>query len=196
MRAGAGLAAALLVAGCAATAPPPRVTAGPPPRVALMPLENLAGRPEPEDLLTRVFLVALGEDGAYEVVEPGDLEAVLSDLRIRTTSMLTREQATAIAARVRADYLMLGTILEYGAARTPEGEVPSVGVSLRALSGRTGRVVWTGMKVRTGEDRETVFGWGRERSRERLAESTARELVRGFRLPAGVDSLPAGGGRP
>lgn len=55
--------------------------------------------------------------------------------------------------------------------------MPSFTLALRVLDGRSGEVVWTDLRARTGQDRETVFGWGREESLERLAESTARELV-------------------
>jgi hypothetical protein len=34
---------------------------------------------------------------------------------------------------------------------------------------------------RSGEDRETVFGWGRVNSTERLVEELATELLRDFR---------------
>ncbi len=195
---------ALAVAGCAATAPAPVMAPGAPgapgapalQRVAMLPLENLSGRAEPGEMVTRVFFGALGRTGACEMVEPGDVEAGLSQFRIRTTGMLTSEQAVKLAERLRAAYLMTGAILNCESVRTPEGDVPSVGVSMRLLSGADGRVVWTAMRVRSGEDRETVFNWGRVHSLERLTEQTAEELFRRFRLPAGPDSLPAPGGKP
>ena len=191
-----GLAAALALAGCAATATPPQpVSTAGQPRVALLPLENLAGKPEAADVVTRVMFAALGQTGAVELVEPGDVEARLSEYRIRTSGMLTTEQAVKLAGRLRADYLMTGTILEFGTVHTPEGDVPSVGVSMRLLSNADGRVVWTAMRIRTGDDRETVFNWGRERSLERLTERTAAELFKRFRLPAPSDTLRSAGGK-
>ncbi len=184
-------------AGCAATVPPPAdsaVGAGLQ-RVAMLPLENLSGNPEAGDVVTRVFFGALGQTGVVELVEPGDVEAGLSEYRIRTSGMLTTEQTVKLAARLRASYLMTGTVLEYGAVKTPEGDVPSVGVSMRLLSGTDGRVVWTAMKVRTGEDHQTVFEWGRVRSLERLTEQTAVEMFKRLRLPATSDSLPSPGGK-
>jgi hypothetical protein len=64
------------------------------------------------------------------------------------------------------------------------------------LEADSARVVWTAMRVRTGEDRETIFGWGRELSQEKLAERLAREMFEKFQLPAGVDSTTGSGGRP
>jgi TolB-like protein len=189
----------LLCVGCAAHAPRPAAVAAPAaglPRVAFLPLENLSGRGEAEDRLTRIFYSALAQTGTCEVVETGDVEAAYRDMRIRTTGMLTSQQAVRLGERLRARYLLTGSILEYAMVRTPDGEVPAVGVALRMLEADSARVVWTAMRVRTGEDRETIFGWGRELSQEKLAERLAREMFEKFQLPAGVDSTTGSGGRP
>jgi len=188
---------AVLAWGCAASRPPAPAPApapaGPLPRVALLPLENLSGRPECGDLLTRICQGALARTGTCEPAEPGDIEGAMAEARVRTTGLLTSEQAVQIAGRLRARYLLAGTILECGRVRTPEGEVPSVGVALRLLTGDSAQVVWTAMKVRTGDDRETIFGWGRELSLERLAERTMGEMFESFRIPAGSRGSAAAG---
>lgn len=187
----------VLVAGCAASLPaPPAVdVAGARPRVALLPFENLTSRPDAADRLSRVFAGVLGETGACQPVEPGDIEQVFAELRIRDVNGLTRESVPQVAKRLDAEWLLAGTILEYGAQRTPEGEVPSVGVTLRLLDGRDGRTAWSAMRVRTGEDRESLFGIGRVRSLDQLSERLARELFAGFRLPGPGDTLARNGGR-
>ena len=189
---------AVLFSGCAASPPPAPVSAsaGPLPRVALLPLENLSGRPECGDLLTRICEAALARTGKCQTVEPGDIQGAMAEARVRTTGLLTSEQAVQLAGRLRARYLLAGTILECGRVRTPEGEVPSVGIALRLLMGDSAQVVWTAMKVRTGDDRETIFGWGREPSLERLAERTVAEMFESFRLPAGSREPAAAGGTP
>jgi hypothetical protein len=89
---------------------------------------------------------------------------------------------------------MAGSVLEYGSVRTPEGEYPSVGVSLRLLDARDGRTAWSAMRVITGQDRESVFGMGRVRNLDQLTERLARELLAGFRLPTETPKT-AGGSR-
>jgi hypothetical protein len=197
------LALALAFTGCAASRPaPPAVdVAGARPRVALLPFENLSPRPDAGDRLSRVFAGVLGETGACQPVEPGDIEQVFAELRIRDVNGITRESIPRVAQRLDAEWLLAGTILEYGAQRTPEGDVPSVGVALRLLDGRNGRTAWTATRVRTGEDRESLFGIGRVRSLDQLAEQLARELFAGFRLPDRADTLARdtlvrNGGRP
>jgi TolB-like protein len=188
--------ACLVLLGCAATASHrPAATDAVRPRVALMPLENLSGHPEAADLITRVVFAALGSTGRCELVEPGKVDAVLTELRIRTPGMLTGEDAASISSRLGAGYLLLGTILESGTVRTPDGEIPAVGIALRLVSGDSAKVLWSGLKIRTGEDRETIFGWGRERSLERIAERTAAGVLEDFHIPGPAGSSPSKGDR-
>ena len=197
LRAASVLTLSILLSGCAASIPPP-----PPvgvsstlPRVALLPLENLSTRPDAGDRLSRVFVGVLGETRTCQAVQIADVEQVFTELRIRDASGVTRERVPEVAAKLDARWLMAGTILEYGTVRTPEGEVPSVGVSLRLLDGRDGRTAWSAMRVRTGEDQETLFGFGRVRSLDQLSERLARELLAGFQLPAPGDTLVKTGGK-
>jgi TolB-like protein len=180
--------AVLLVLGAGCTAggrarPDADVTAGPRPRVAIVPFENLTLREDASDVLTRVLFVELVRTGTSEVVESGEVEAVLESLRVRPTGSLATEQIRAIGARLRVGYLMVGSVLESDVTRTSEGDVPSVGVALKLLEVASGRVVWANLVVRTGDDREKVFGWGRELDRNRLASALARDILRDFRIP-------------
>lgn len=185
---------ALALSGCASTAPVARAPGAPLERVALLPLENLATRPEAGDLVTRVVYGTMSQGARCEMVEHGDVEAAMRDLRVRTSGMLTTEQAVRLATRLEARYLLTGTILECGTVRTPEGEVPSVGLTLRMLDGTTGRVTWNAMRVRTGDDHETLFGWGREVSLERLTQRALEDMLRRFPLPAAAVAAPDTGG--
>lgn len=184
---------ALLAAGCAGHAPPPAAAAGTAPRatIAMLPLENLSGRPENGDRVSRLVWTTLGEQGRYQVVDPGQMDAALVELRIRSSAAITREQVAAVSKRLSAPWILAGTVLECGAVRTPDGDVPSFSLALRLLDGGSGRVVWTGMRAHSGEDHETVFGWGRETDLDRLAQLTARELIAAIQVPAASDSVPA-----
>lgn len=193
----AALLAALLLGGCAAHVPPP-----PPvglsstlPRVALLPLENLSPRPDAAEHLTRVLAGVLGETRACQPVAPGDVEAAFSELRVRDVNGVTRDLMPVLGGKLDAEWLLAGSILEYGSVRSPEGDVPTVGLTLRLFEARTGRTAWSAMRVRTGEDRETLFGMGRVRNLDQLSERVARELLEGFRLPAPGDTTLKIGGK-
>ena len=182
-----------LAAGCSASrsAHVAEVTAGPKPRLALIPLENLTLREDASESMTRMLFVELVKRGACEMVESGEVEAVMESLRVRPTSSLDAEDRTEIARRLRAAYLMVGSVLEYDMAHTPDGDVPSIALTLKVIDAASGRVVWADLGVRTGDDRERIFGWGRERSRERLGAVMAEEILRGLEFPAAAPLPPA-----
>lgn len=195
LRIGALFAVALLaavVAGCGAHTAgsvglaSPGASATP---IIVLPLENLASRVEYGDRVSRIVWSTVAASGRFDAVEPGEVESAMNDVRVRSTGMLTRDQILKLSGRLKARWIMAGTLLECGTVRTPDGEVPSIALSLRIVDGQTGRVAWTNMRARTGEDRETIFGWGRVSSLERLTDVTVRELIAGIRIPAGTDSL-------
>ena len=194
-RASAAFAAALLItlSGCASGGrprPAAEVTAGIRQRVALIPLENLTGRPDAGDVFTRVLFTELVHNPSCEVVESGEVDAAMESLRVRATGSLTSDQLAALGRTLRAPYLMVGSALESDVIRTPDGDVPSVGVALKLIEVASGRIVWADLMVRTGDDREKAFGWGRELSRERLLAVMAADILTGFQIPAAPETLP------
>lgn len=188
---GAALAALLssaLVAGCAATVPrqhlaAPDALAGRP-RTAFLPLENLTEEASRGLQVNEIFYVEFTRCGVFEPVESGEVQEALRELRIRHTGSLSHEHIGALGERLGARLILLGSILECGTATTRDGPVPALGVSLRLLDVATRTVVWTDAHVRTGEDREGMFGWGREESFERLTTETAVEMFDQLRREA------------
>jgi hypothetical protein len=186
------------LAGCSqAPRPVPLPDAGRPlPRVAVVSLENLSGRADAGDVITRLCVVGLIRTRSCAVVEPGLVDRAMEDLRIRPVGTLTRDELRGLQDTLALDYVLVGTVLENEPVRTPDGEVPSVGLAARLLDARTGQSVWAGMKVRTGEDHETVFGWGRQLDRDRIATELVTELLRDFHIPAAPGTAPAKEGKP
>ena len=177
-------AAVLLLAGCA-TGGRPREHAGAVPtdhpRIALLPFDNLSGREEQERRFTQTFLASLVKTGACDVVDMGRVESMLETLRIRATGSIGSAEMATLGDSLGVRYLLLGSVLEAGRVRTDDGDTPTMGASLRLVEVRTGRVVWADVQVVTGNDRETVFGWGRERSAERLLVRLAEGMLQDFR---------------
>jgi len=118
------------------------------------------------------------------------------ELRIRSAGTITREQLLKASTRLEARWIVAGTLLECGSVHTPDGDVPTFSLALRVIDGHSGHVVWTYLRARSGEDRETVFGWGREVSLERLADATTRQLIQNLVIPTAPDSLIPTEGKP
>jgi TolB-like protein len=179
--------------GCGGQAPRPAAIPGAPlPRIAVLPFDNLTDEGGAGETMTLVFFTTIGQAGRYEPVESGIVAAVLDSMRIRLTTTLSAEQLSAIGQRLDAQRLLVGSVLESGSVRTDDGDLPSVGVTVKLIDPATGRVQWTRMGFKTGGDKETVFGWGRERSRPKLAARLAQDILRD--LPAPADSTHSEGG--
>jgi TolB-like protein len=151
------------------------------PRAVLVPFENLAGREEQSQIFTKVFFAQLVASDAFEMVDPTQVEVALDSLGIRSAGSLAPADLRALADTLRAPYLFLGSVLESGSIQGGGGTVPAVGATLRLVEAATGRVVWAGVHFRSGEDHETVFGWGRVTSTDRLISELASDMLRDFR---------------
>lgn len=190
------LGTALAVAGCAGTGPAPREASAGSVPVAVLSLEDLSGQAGVGERMTRVVYTELARSGRWAIEEPGETDAALVMARVRTTAVMTRDQSVQVAGQLGVRWLLTGSVLEHGKVRSPDGDVPTVGLALRLLDGRTGRVVWADQRFRSGEDRETVFAWGRVTDIGQLAGRVAAELVQGIRLPAAGDTSSVTRGAP
>jgi len=162
------------------------------PRTALMPFENLAGREEESQTFSKIFFAQLVASGALEMVDPAAVDAAMESLGVRGSGAMTMGEVRAMSDTLHAPYLLLGSVLESGTVQTPEGPMPSVGAALRLLEARSGRVLWAGVHFRTGQDKESLFGWGRVQSTERLISELAYDMLQDFR-DAAKRRAPASG---
>lgn len=188
--AGLGLAAflALGLPGCGAAPRHMRVHGTPlqgHPRVALLPLENLSAKPDAGAAMTRTLFVELVRTGTCDVVESGEVDAAMDDQHILNSGSVSTPQLKGLTEKLKADFVMLGTVLEYGTNKTQGGDVPTVGMALKLLDGRTGKVVWAGIRTLSGDEKETVFGWGVQHDPQALTEKLVSELLADFPALAG-----------
>jgi polysaccharide biosynthesis protein PelC len=195
MRAACALALTAAAAGCAGTRPrassaPVAVPSGA--VVALIPFEDLSGRENVADAFTRIFMAELVRTGTFPVLEEGVVEDALDRLSIRSTRGMTSAEMHRLGDSLHVTHLLFGNVIEAGELKGDEGGVPSVAATLRLVEIASGRVVWACHHSRTGEDRETVFQWGRERSQDRLIASLAVEMLEDLRK-AGARSSSRGG---
>ncbi|MGE5178814.1 MAG: hypothetical protein ACM3PF_06970 [Bacteroidota bacterium] len=144
--------------------------------VAMLPFEDLSGRQNVAEEFTRVFMAELVRTGTFPVVESGIVEETMDRLSIRSTRALSAAEIHRLGDSLHVTHVLLGNVLEAGDLQSDEGAVPSVAAALRLVEVSSGRVVWACHHSRTGEDRETVFQWGRERSRDKLIANLAVEM--------------------
>ena len=176
----AGLAAVATLEGCGGASSRMLRSGVPLPgraRVAVVPLEDLSGEAAAAVGFTRMLYAELVRTGTCDVPETGIVEDVMDSLGIRNGGSLRRDQVRLLGERLHVEYLLTGTLVESGSVKTGDGEVPAVGAALKLIEVATTRAVWALVRFRTGEDRETVFGWGRERNPQILAGALAHEMI-------------------
>jgi TolB-like protein len=160
------------------------------PLAALMPFENLSGREEQSQIFTKVFFAQLVASDAFEMIDPTRVEQAMDSLGIRAAATMTPAQVKGVGDTLHVTHLLLGSVLESGTVLSDNMPIPSVGATLRLVEVASGRVVWAGVHFRSGEDRETFFGWGRVKSVERLVSELASEMLGDFH-EAGVRNTRA-----
>ena len=152
--------------------------------VALLPFDNLTedqGAAKTLESLTLVEFLKRAE-ARVRVVDPGEVNSVLLDLRIRVATSIPRETILALGERLGVDYLIGGVVHEYTMQRSTGGggEVPVVSLSLRIVDALDGEIVWALSSSRRGNDKESIFGIGRVDSLEQLAQQTVESMAEAF----------------
>jgi hypothetical protein len=89
-----------------------------------------------------------------------------------------------------ADALLVGSILGYGYRQSASEQIPHVSLALRLLGTPGGRVLWSAVHSRDGQDGEWLFGLGRVENLEQLLEESVREIA--ATLPAPGSAPPDG----
>lgn len=162
------------------------------PRIAVLPLEDLSGEMDAAVGFSRLLFAELVRSGRWEIVESGVVEGVMDSLSLRDGGSLTRAQVRTLGERLAATHLLTGTLLESDRVKTGDGDVPAVGVALKLVEVSSLRAVWAESRFHTGEDRETVFGWGRERDPQMVASTLARQMIADLTVRTADSSAVAG----
>lgn len=163
------------------------------PRLGVIPFENLSERSDAGDVATRIATERLAERGGWSLVEAPEMDGALEELRIRAAGAIPREQLIELGKKLGARYFLTGAVLENGVVRTGDGDVPSIGLSVELIEASDGHVAWRRMKFRTGDDHETLFGWGRVTSAQKLTADLMGDLIAGLPSVAADSAASAGG---
>lgn len=148
------------------------------PRYAELPLRNLSGDREAEELITGRLRAALRSRGA-EFVDPAAVESLLVSHRIRYTDSLSADEARMIQQATGAQHLIAGVLLEF-----VRGSKPRIAAGLRVLGAGTGAREQSVVVSLRGEDSRAWLGLGAIEDADVLADSVVERLLEAF-LPDG-----------
>ncbi|UCH83908.1 MAG: hypothetical protein JSW50_15955 [Candidatus Latescibacterota bacterium] len=145
--------------------------------VAVLPLMNLTRYEDASDVVMDALVVELLDLGIFEVVDPGVVEVVVLEKRLRLTDRLPLETIQEIGARLQVDYLLVGSVSEFDVVREGNTQLPNVSISLRLIECVEGRILWAATHSERGDDAESVFGIGRISTPEQLAAAMVKDMI-------------------
>ncbi len=151
-------------------------------RIAVLPLDNLSGEEEAAEQMTEIFAMELMRTGRFDVAEPGLVKKAVKERRIRTTRDIDLEAAKWLGDNLDLNLILVGSVLDFEVQESQNKPVPVVTVILRLVQTNTGTTLWATYASRKGDDRETLFGWGRITSLPELAKEVASEMISTLRM--------------
>jgi TolB-like protein len=139
-------------------------------RIAIVTLDNLTEQQRSGDISSILLLSELSQQG-YEVVEPGEVAAILAELRSLPRGKISTEEISRLRDALQVDLIVTGTIyrLEPGRGRNSESP-PHVEMGLRLIDATNGKVLGAVSSTRAGNDSEGPFGIGRCHSLGKLIQ--------------------------
>ncbi len=119
-------------------------------RVAVLPFENFSNEKFANDSVRQVVISELLASGLVEVVCPGDVNAALDSLKIKTGSSPSAEQIKSIGKTLKVQAIIMGTVNKYGEIREGSISVPEVSLTLMMADAGSGSIIWSVTKTRIG----------------------------------------------
>jgi curli biogenesis system outer membrane secretion channel CsgG len=140
------LIAALGLLGCSGNLAPteytnPRFDFGFVEKVAVFPLEDLAGDRQAGVRATRILITELLASGAVDVVEPGEVQAV-ADRLVRGRKIPSKSEVIDLGRELGVQAVMVGSVTQSEVLRSGLVSVPVVTLDLHLLETETGSSVW------------------------------------------------------
>jgi len=145
--------------------------------LAVLPLVNLSKYTEASEIVMNSLLVELLDLDVFEIVDPGIVDEVILQKRIRYTDRLPMETMQELGSRMGANYLLLGSIHQFDMITDRVEILPVISISLRIVGSETGTIVWAATHTKRGDDTESIFGLGRIDTLERLTAVTVKEIT-------------------
>jgi len=119
-------------------------------RVAVMPLKNLSNDQSAGEIVRDVVMSELLASGLADVVVAGEVDGAIEKLGILSPTALSREQIKRMGDIMNVQALIIGSVDQYGTARTGQVSSPEVTITLLMADTGTGDIIWSITTTRGG----------------------------------------------
>lgn len=118
-------------------------------RVAVLPLENLTSDQQSGLRATRLLITELLASGAVDVVEPGEVRAVLERITARERTPTT-EQTIELGRALGVQAVIFGSVTQSESVRSGTVSIPVVTLDVHMVETETGSAVWAATHTEKG----------------------------------------------
>ena len=136
-------------------------------KVAVMPFKG------PTELIgssvSDMFVTEMLRAGRYELVERSQMSKVLNETELAMAG-LSVSQAAEVGNMLGADGVIIGTVDEYSTMAYRGAAYPVVGITVRLIDCKTGKVMWSVDLAKRADDKSTTLS---EHARVVVHEITA-----------------------
>lgn len=146
-------------------------------RIAVMPFQNKSKKNEAGMIVTYLFLTELSRTNKFELLEYGDIRAMIVNLRIREKGELNLKSLEGNIDTLGLDGLIVGNVDLYSDSSDPSAPV-EVDISARLVDVRKKRILWYDSCQLNGDDDIVFFDIGKVKSVDKLAQKAVSKLVK------------------
>lgn len=150
--------------------------------IAILPFNNYSGQEDAGKQVSNMFLVELLKKPYFELIEPGEIDKVMREERIRSSEQIDFATAKIFKEKLKADYILIGAVNEYSYLTKSIREIPLVSFSVRLLDTESGQIIWAASHSRKGDDVELIFGWRLVKSLSKLAQISVSQVAEQIRV--------------
>jgi TolB-like protein len=147
-------------------------------RVGVLPFINESGRRGAGEIVANTFITMIFKSGIFSVEEKGNIERFLLNEKVKNINAMDTEQLKKLGERLRVDALFIGVVEEFsGSDKSDRSIIPVVGIRVRLIDVKTGRILWMVRHKRNGDDYISVFSFGKIRSVSTLTKKVISEVI-------------------
>lgn len=119
-------------------------------KVAVLPLDNLTNEKFAADAVRQVVICELLSTGLVDVAVPGEAEAAVDKLGLRSIKALNAEQIKNLGNSLKVQAVVFGSVEKFGEVRIGNISAPEVTMTLMMADTTSGSIVWSVTKTGGG----------------------------------------------
>src|SRR4030067_661462 len=119
-------------------------------KVAVLPLDNLTNEKFAADAVRQVVICELLSTGLMDVAVPGEADAAVDKLGLRSIKALNAEQIKTLGNALKVQAVVFGAVDKFGEVRIGNMTAPEVTITLMMVETSSGSIVWSVTKTGGG----------------------------------------------